>query len=68
VAVDAPPLATSKVKSDTTCATAELVADKKFESPGYAAVSECVPAVRLDVEYVAVREANVPEPSRVVPS
>ena len=37
-------------------------------SPRYAAVTECVPVVRLDVAYVAVPEASVPEPISVVPS
>jgi len=51
---------TPTVKSDTTCETAELVADEKFESLPYTAVIECVPAVRFDLEYVATPDDSVP--------
>jgi hypothetical protein len=57
-----------RLRSDTTCETAELVAEEKFESPPYTAVIEWVPDVRFDVAYVAVPEASVPEPRRVVAS
>lgn len=63
-----PPLAAPTVKSDTTCDTAELVTDEKFESLPYTAVIECVPAARFDLEYVATLDAIVPELSSVVPS
>ena len=56
------------VTSETTCDTAELVTDKKFESPEYTAVIECVPDDRLAVTYVASPDASVSEPRSVVPS
>ena len=68
VADELPPEAMARVKSETTCETVELVKVENWASPPYAAVSECVPMDRLDVTYVAVPEASVPEPRRVVPS
>jgi hypothetical protein len=54
--------------SDTVTVTTVEVDPAKFVSPEYTAVIECVPAVSVDVEKLAVPPETAPAPKTVVPS
>jgi hypothetical protein len=51
----------------TTCFTTLDVLPPKFESPPYAALTEVVPALRVEVVKLAVPLLNGPGPSTVFP-